>query len=68
MCFNMKFSTYFHMKTKILADYQICISVPLSQNNSFHNLGLTPFQFSYIISPNLILRAFHIHKTLLPSY
>ena len=30
-CFNVKSSTYyFHMKTKILADFQICISVPLS--------------------------------------
>ena len=30
MCFNVKSSTYyFHMKTKILADFQICISVPL---------------------------------------
>ena len=29
-CFNVKSSTYcFHMKTKILADFQICISVPL---------------------------------------
>ena len=29
--FNMKSSTYyFHMKTKILADFEICISVPLS--------------------------------------
>ena len=29
-CFNVKHSTYhFHMKTKILADFQICISVPL---------------------------------------
>ena len=28
--FNMKFSIYyFHMKTKILADFQICVSVPL---------------------------------------
>ena len=27
--FNVKFSTYFHMKTKILADFQICISLPL---------------------------------------
>ena len=27
---NVKSSTYyFHMKTKILADFQICISVPL---------------------------------------
>ena len=29
--FNVKSSTYyFHMKTKILADFQICISVPLT--------------------------------------
>ena len=31
-CVNMEFSTYyFHMETKILADFQISISVPLSQ-------------------------------------
>ena len=30
--FNVKSSTYFHMKTKILIYFQICISVPL---NSF---------------------------------
>ena len=30
-CFNLKFSTYyFHMKTKILSDFQICISASLS--------------------------------------
>ena len=29
-CFNLKSSTYyFHIKTKISADFQICISVPL---------------------------------------
>ena len=29
-CLNVKSSTYhFHLKTKILADFQICISVPL---------------------------------------
>ena len=29
-CFNLKSSAYyFHMKTKILADFQICVSVPL---------------------------------------
>ena len=29
--FNAKSSTYyFHMKTKILADFQICVSVPLT--------------------------------------
>ena len=26
---NVKFSTYFHMKTKILPDFRICISLPL---------------------------------------
>ena len=32
-CFNVKSSTYyFLMKTKILADFQICISVPFSSN------------------------------------
>ena len=31
-CFNVKSSTYyFHMKTKILADFQIYINVPLSK-------------------------------------
>ena len=34
--FNVKLSTYyFHMKTKILADFQICISVPLRSQNTF---------------------------------
>ena len=32
-CFDVKSSTHcFHMKTKILADFQICISVPLILN------------------------------------
>ena len=32
-CFNVKSSTYyFHMKMKIQADFQICISVPLNGN------------------------------------
>ena len=39
-CFNVKSSTYyFHMKTKILADFQICISVPLNHSHlmrTFH--------------------------------
>ena len=31
MCFNEKSSAYyFHLKTKALADFQICISVPLN--------------------------------------
>ena len=34
-CFNVKSSSYyFHMKTKILADSQICISVTLSSRRS----------------------------------
>ena len=33
-CFNVKSSTYyFHMKTKILADFQICISLPLIEDS-----------------------------------
>ena len=36
-CFNVKSPTYcFHMKTEILADFQICISVPL-RNPSLKN-------------------------------
>ena len=31
-CFNVKFSTFYvHVKTNILPDFQICISVPLRQ-------------------------------------
>ena len=45
----MRSSTYyFHMKTKILADFQICISVPLSLGASFieqlHKTTLSTFQ------------------------
>ena len=51
-CFNLKSSTYyFHMKTKILADFQICICVPLNfslnfnfscfDHNSNNNITLT---------------------------
>ena len=33
-CFNVKSSAhYLRMKTKILADFQICISVPLTEYN-----------------------------------
>ena len=33
-CINVKCSTYyFHMKTKILADFEICISAPLTPNH-----------------------------------
>ena len=35
-CFNVKFSTYyFHMKIKVLAEFQICISVPLKEQLLF---------------------------------
>ena len=35
-CFNVKFSTYFHKKTKIVADFQICISAPLNKRFLFY--------------------------------
>ena len=48
-CFNMKSSTYyFHMETEILADFQICISVPLRkikwwvQNGPITKNGVLP--------------------------
>ena len=40
-CFNVKSSTnYFHMKTKILVDFQIWISVPLKKK-AYRNSRLT---------------------------
>ena len=37
-CFNVKYLTYyFHMKTKILADFQISISVPLKSFLKVHS-------------------------------
>ena len=39
-CFNAKSSTcYFHMKTKIMADIQIYISVPLNVGVKMSYLG-----------------------------
>ena len=32
--FNVKSSTYFHMKTEILTNFQICISMPLTKATS----------------------------------
>ena len=44
---DVKSSTYyFHMKTTILADFQICISVPLSHPIS----GELPIQQSHVQS------------------
>ena len=41
MYFNVKSSTYyFHMKTKTLADFEMCISVPLILATAYsHKLG-----------------------------
>ena len=50
----MKLSTdYFHMKTKILADFQICISVPLRKlflrfKELKHKIKLTSFSFHFL--------------------
>ena len=43
-CFNVKPSTYyFHMKMKILADFQICISVTLTYLASFSVINKVDF-------------------------
>ena len=62
-CFNVKSSTlYFHMKTKILADFQICISVPLSckimqKKNFFDKCLLFPWlNWICFLLSNLIWR------------
>ena len=40
-CFNVESSAYyFHMKTKILEDFQICISVPLIPDNGMYKTKL----------------------------
>ena len=54
-CFNAKFSTYhFHMKVKILADFQICIGVPLNSQILKIKVGWK-YYTSYIIH-NVIFR------------
>ena len=46
-CFNVKSSTYyFHMKTKILVDFQICLSVPLIKHFFGFILSKTYEKFS----------------------
>ena len=42
-------STYFHVKTKILADFQICISVPLIHNHFSFLLWLLFYYYCIII-------------------
>ena len=49
---------YFHMKTKILADFQICISVPLNRasyflNEHFLKIIYFPFTHSYLNYTNI---------------
>ena len=40
-CFNVKPLTYYcHAKTKVLADFQICISIPLELKASFFHIHL----------------------------
>ena len=56
-CFNVKSSTYYvHMKTKILADFQICISVPLIlifNNTIRHALMINIYYISYDIESTI---------------
>ena len=41
MCFNVKSSTYyFHVKAKVLAHFQICISAPLNASFLSSNMKL----------------------------
>ena len=53
-CFNVKSSTYyFHMKMKLLADFQICITVPLKiygkpKKEKIHYYRCPPLMFSKI--------------------
>ena len=55
--FNVKSSTYyFHMKTKILADFHICVSLPLkfyTERTSFHLPGF--YDYYVMLSFNHIL-------------
>ena len=56
-CFHMKSLTYyFHMKTNILADFQICISVPLSRGKWMHIPILTEVQIGSVRNAQKMLR------------
>ena len=70
ICFNVKFSTYyFHVKTYILAEFQICISVPLNINenpyiiNQVSDDSLDPVEkcINLIIKYNFI-QAYYLSK------
>ena len=73
-CFNVKSSTYyFHMKMKILADFQICISVPLNGNKKkpiryeFHK-GVKPNQYNgNIVRDIFTLLLFSLLRNNLPQ-
>ena len=50
-CFNVKSSTYyFHMKTKILAYPQICISVPLTLERTVFLKNFKNFFYDVLVS------------------
>ena len=52
-CFNAKSSTYyFQMKTKILADFQICINVPLKSGQN---------KFCFYISHSKFISKINVH-------
>ena len=57
--FNVKSSAYyFHMKPKILADFQICISVPLKTTTAM-NPKISVVVISVETSIYLLLRNLH---------
>ena len=54
-CFNVKSSIYYlHMKTKILADFQICIIVPLTKDV---NDALVNLKMNYYLAPDSALHS-----------
>ena len=63
MCFNTKSSTYyFHMKTELLTDFQICISVPLNKN--FTKICVSySFRFTFLCSLPDIKIAWNLRKS-----
>ena len=46
-CVYVKSSTYFHVKTKMLVDFQICISVPLRASTQLNMIILWKRTFFY---------------------
>ena len=57
-CFNMKSSThYFHLKTKALADFQICISIPLSWMETLIFESFLSSFSALFVYPELALRS-----------